>query len=84
MTSHSSTPWQACIGALDLALAAGCSPSPQSEADKFLATYEQILGGMYPIVAESFWKSSTDVTDIHVGERIGAEQVWRPSLAILG
>jgi len=75
MTSHSRTAWQACVGAFALALAGGCSPSPQSEADKFLATYEQILGGMYPIVAESFWKSSTDVTDLHVGERIGAEQV---------
>ncbi|MCY4188893.1 MAG: M2 family metallopeptidase [Bryobacterales bacterium] len=75
MTDNASTAIRACTGSLALLLLWGCSPSPQAEADKFLTTYEDLLQGMYPIVAESFWKSSTDVTDSHVGERIGAEQV---------
>ena len=75
MTKPNSMASRVCVGALALVLLGGCSLSPQAEADEFLATYEHLLKGMYPIVAESFWKSSTDVTELHVGERIGAEQV---------
>lgn len=55
-------------------IAFGCGPSAQQRADEFLQAYDSLVQGMYPVVAETFWKSSTDVTDMHVGERIGAEQ----------
>lgn len=51
-----------------------CGSSTQERADEFLRAYDSVVLGMYPVVAETFWKSSTDVTDMHVGERIGAEQ----------
>lgn len=55
-------------------IAFGCGPSDQQRADDFLRAYDSLVQGMYPVVAEAFWKSSTDVTEMHVGERIGAEQ----------
>lgn len=55
-------------------MAVACGPSAQQRADDFLRAYDSVVLGMYPVVAETFWKSSTDVTDMHVGERIGAEQ----------
>ena len=67
MTSPSRTAWQACVGAFALALVGGCSPSPQSEADKFLATYEQILGGMYPIVALDYVRKVYMRPELHGG-----------------
>lgn len=63
----------ACGPAL-LLLAAGCGQSPQRQADEFLATYDNLVQKMYAITAEAYWKSATDVTDLHVGERIGAEK----------
>lgn len=60
--------------ALALLLASGCGPSPQQQADDFLATYDNLLQKMYAITAEAYWKSATDVTEMHVGERIGAEK----------
>jgi len=62
-----------------LLLAISCSssrPTPQEQADDFLRTYEAIGAKMYAVVSEAYWKSSTDVTDTHVGERIGAEGVY--------
>lgn len=55
-------------------MAFACGSSTQERADEFLRAYDSVVLGMYPVVAETFWKSSTDVTDMHVGERIGAEQ----------
>lgn len=55
-------------------MALACGSSTQERADEFLRAYDSVVLGMYPVVAETFWKSSTDVTDMHVGERIGAEQ----------
>ena len=52
----------------------GCGPGPQRQADDFMETYDQLLLQVYPVVAEAYWKSSTDVTEQHVGERIGAEK----------
>ena len=57
-----------------LLLSFGCGPSPQERAGDFLATYESLVQEMYAITAEAYWKSATDVTDLHVGERIGAEK----------
>ena len=56
-------------------LVTGCGPTPQQRADDFLRAYDSLVRGAYPVTAEAFWKSSTDVTDLHVGERIGAEKV---------
>ena len=52
----------------------GCGPGPQRQADDFMAAYDQLVLQVYPVVAEAYWKSSTDVTEQHVGERIGAEK----------
>ncbi len=60
------------VAALGLLL--GCAKGPQAEADEFMAAYDQLMLQMYPVVAEAYWQSATDVTDLHVGERIGAEQ----------
>ncbi len=51
-----------------------CGESPQQRADKFLDAYGSLIQGLYPIAAEANWKASTDVSELHVGERIGAEQ----------
>ncbi len=64
----------AVAAAITLALA--CGPSPQEQAEDFLQTYDQLLKEMYPLIAEAYWKSSTDVTEQHVGERIGAEKLY--------
>ncbi len=53
----------------------GCSRTPQDRADEFLATYDNVVQTMHKITAEAYWKSATDVTPLHVGERIGAEKV---------
>ncbi len=64
----------ACPIAVVLLLATACSPSPQERADEFLHTYDNLVQKMYAITAEAYWKSATDVTELHVGERIGAEK----------
>ena len=51
-----------------------CGENPQRRADDFLKAYDSIVGGLYPVAAEANWKASTDVTELHVGERIGAGQ----------
>lgn len=60
--------------ALAIAVATGCAPPPQHRADEFLRTYDALVQKMYSITAEAYWKAATDVTDLHVGERIGAEK----------
>ena len=60
--------------AVALALAAGCAPTPQDTANEFLRTYDALLQKMYAITGEAYWKAATDVTELHVGERIGAEK----------
>lgn len=57
-----------------LLLASCGGPSAQQQAEEFLNTYENILAPLYSITSEAYWKSMTDVTDAHVGERIGAER----------
>ena len=48
----------------------------QQEADEFLAMYDSIAQKLYTVVAEAYWKGSTDVTDQHTGERIGADRAF--------
>ncbi len=62
-------------GAYCLLLFGGCGRPPQERADEFLETYDTVIQKMYKITAEAYWKSATDVTEMHVGERIGAEKV---------
>ncbi len=57
-----------------LTLAAGCGRSAQERADDFLAAYDSIGQKIYATTAEAHWKAATDVTQLHVGERIGAEK----------
>ena len=47
--------------------------NPQQEADRFLSMYDGIGQKLYAVTSEAYWKSATDVTEQHVGERIGAE-----------
>ncbi len=59
-----------------LLLLAGCAPqglTPQQEANEFLKAYDSISARLYTVTADAYWKAATDVTDSHVGERIGAE-----------
>ncbi len=55
-----------------------CSPvkAPQEEADEFLAMYESVAQKLYSVTAEAYWKSATDVTEQHTGERIGADRAF--------
>ena len=65
------------LAALNLALSLSCGlggPTPQQRADDFLAIYDGVGQKIYAITSEAYWKSATDVTDQHVGERIGAER----------
>lgn len=62
-----------------LVVAGGPVRSPQGRAADFLSVYNELLQGMYAVTAEAHWKAGTDVTDLHVGERIGAEK----NLAVL-
>jgi len=45
-----------------------------AEARQFLDTYNLLYQGLYTVALEAAWKSSTDVTPEHTGQRIGAEQ----------
>lgn len=59
---------------LALGLACACGPGPQERADEFLRAYDELVLGMRPVTAEAYWNAATDVTDLHIGERIGAEK----------
>ena len=65
----------ALAGASCVMLLAGCGRPPQERAEEFLRIYDGVIQKMYKITAEAYWKSATDVTEMHVGERIGAEKV---------
>ena len=47
---------------------------PQERAARFLGMYDGIGQKIYAVTSEAYWQSATDVTDQHVGERIGAER----------
>lgn len=44
----------------------------RAEAKEFLEMYNSIEQRLYAIASEAEWKSQTDVTDEHTGQRIGA------------
>src|SRR5512136_1776035 len=60
-------------------LLAGMNPAPAAstavaDAKAFLDTYNRLYQPLYTIAQEANWKASTDVSDEHTGQRIGAEQ----------
>ena len=55
-----------------VAVAAG---SVREDARQFLAFYNHVLVDVTAEAQESEWRASTDVSDAHAGERVGAEQV---------
>ena len=61
-----------CAWLLSLSCGSGGLTS-QQRADQFLEMYDGIGQKLYAVTSEAYWKSATDVTDQHVGERIGAE-----------
>ncbi|MCP5119103.1 MAG: M2 family metallopeptidase, partial [bacterium] len=64
--------------ALTVLLLAGCaqpdSPGSSSEVGGFLETYNAVDQRLYAVAAEANWKASTDVSEEHTGERIGADR----------
>src|SRR5581483_10132759 len=51
------------------------SGSTADQAKQFLAFYNGVVTGMTAQVQDAEWKSATDVSDTHSGERMGAESV---------
>jgi peptidyl-dipeptidase A len=54
----------------------GCAASPPShngDVQEFLRMYNLLDQRLYTVAAEASWKASTDVTEEHTGERIGAD-----------
>ena len=47
---------------------------PQQRANQFLEMYDTLGQKIYAVTSEAYWKASTDVSDTHTGERIGAER----------
>ncbi len=55
---------------------AGCSGSaPESVGgvQQFLQMYNEVDQRLYAAAADAHWKASTDVSDLHTGQRIGAD-----------
>jgi len=59
---------------LCLGLLAGCGRSPEQDAREFLGPYNSLAQKLSTVSAEANWKASTDVTEQHTGERIGADR----------
>ena len=54
----------------------GCSATtsdPQQEAREFLRMYNSVEQQLYTVSANANWNAQSDVTDVHTGERIGAD-----------
>ena len=49
-------------------------PDPQRKAIEFLTMYNTVYQKLYTVANNAEWKASTDVTEQHTGERIGADQ----------
>lgn len=64
----------ACPVVVGMAFSTACGPSPADRADEFLSAYDAVAQKIYQVTAEAYWSAATDVTEIHVGERIGAEK----------
>jgi peptidyl-dipeptidase A len=66
------------LALLPLAILAGCagtvtSSSEHAPAREFLKTYNDLDQRIETVAAEASWKASTDVNDLHTGQRIGAD-----------
>jgi peptidyl-dipeptidase A len=64
------------LAALPVLALTGCSTitsDPRREAQEFLRMYNAIDQQLYTVAANAAWKSESDVTEQHTGERIGAE-----------
>lgn len=57
-----------------VALLCGCGRSPSTDARRFLDNYNNLAQKLSTVAGEAEWKASTDVTDEHTGERIGADR----------
>ena len=64
------------ILAFSAGAAPGEAPEAQQKADEFLAVYNSMYQRLFTQVNEAYWVSTTDVTDTHTGQRIGADQVY--------
>ena len=69
-------------------LICACSrgPSVKNEVRQFLAMYNDFDRGLYTVSADANWKASTDVSDLHAGQRIGADSAlaaFRGSAAVI-
>ena len=49
-----------------------------TEAAQFLDLYNRLYQSLYTVAQEAAWKSSTDVSPEHTGQRIGAARRLRP------
>lgn len=62
---------------LPLCLLTGCSgDAPESRpgaVQEFLRSYNELDQRLTAVAGEANWKASTDVSDLHTGERIGAD-----------
>ncbi len=48
----------------------------QQRADHFLTVYDSLYQKMYTVDSEANWVASTDVSDLHTGQRIGADSAY--------
>ncbi len=51
-------------------------PSPRQRAEQFLNMYDGTAQPLYTVNSEAQWKASTDVSEEHTGERVGADSAW--------
>ena len=58
------------------ALAISDSGEAQKQAEEFLTMYDSLYQKMYTVDAEASWLAGTDVTEIHTGQRIGADSAY--------
>ncbi len=63
-----------CLWILPLTLLSQSKSSVKQEAKEFIGMYNTIYQKLFTVAQNAEWNSSTDVTDQHTGERIGADQ----------
>ncbi len=68
------TPLLLAVGMLSSSLTVAAEPPSDPEVQTFLDFYTASLGGMYPVVSETYWKAATDVSDLHTATSVGAAQ----------
>ncbi|MBM3776176.1 MAG: M2 family metallopeptidase, partial [Acidobacteria bacterium] len=65
--------WPPALVAAMLAGCAGERERPRASLPQFLEMYNRLDQKVGTVAAEAAWKASTDVSELHTGERIGAE-----------